>query len=55
MTWATRVREAFSSKEAFLKAIETKEVDGENKADFNEDLLPTEPGMFFVFCFLSIG
>ncbi|KAL3455511.1 permease for cytosine/purines, uracil, thiamine, allantoin-domain-containing protein [Aspergillus heterothallicus] len=43
MTWVTRVKEAFSSKEAFLKAIETKEVDGENKADFNEDLLPTEP------------
>ncbi|KAJ5130049.1 uncharacterized protein N7515_006088 [Penicillium bovifimosum] len=42
MTWASRVKQAFSSREAFIKAIETKEVDGEN-ATYNEDLLPTEP------------
>ena len=39
-----RVKEAFSSPRSLLKAIEMKEVDGENKADYNEDLLPTEPG-----------
>ncbi|KAJ5550224.1 hypothetical protein N7535_001838 [Penicillium sp. DV-2018c] len=42
MTWASRVKQAFSSREAFIKAIETKEVDGES-ATYNEDLLPTEP------------
>ncbi len=39
-----RVKEAFSSPRGLLKAIEMKEVDGENKADYNEDLLPTELG-----------
>lgn len=43
MTWATQTKRAFTSRGAFLKAIETKEVDGE-KAAYNEDLLPTEPG-----------
>ncbi|KAK2780901.1 hypothetical protein FQN52_001998 [Onygenales sp. PD_12] len=42
MTWATRTKDAFSSRRAFLKAIETKEVDGGQGA-YNEDLLPTEP------------
>lgn len=51
MVWTTRVKEAFSSRKAFLKAIETKEVDGE-KAAYNEDLLPTEPGMSFFSLFL---
>jgi NCS1 family nucleobase:cation symporter-1 len=44
MTWITQAMEACSSRHAFLKAIETKKVDGENKGDYNEDLLPTEPG-----------
>lgn len=39
-----QVKHAFASPRAFLKAIEMKEADGENKADYNEDLLPTEPG-----------
>lgn len=44
MTWLVRTKEALSSRKAFVKAIETKEVDGEQAA-YNEDLLPTEPGM----------
>lgn len=43
MTWDIRTKDAFSSRKAFLKAIEAKEVDGEEAA-YNEDLLPTEPG-----------
>ncbi|KAL4894278.1 permease for cytosine/purines, uracil, thiamine, allantoin-domain-containing protein [Aspergillus ambiguus] len=43
MTWGTRIKGAFSSWNAFLEAIQTKEVDGEEKAAYNEDLLPTEP------------
>ncbi|CAL5871875.1 uncharacterized protein PFLUO_LOCUS6129 [Penicillium psychrofluorescens] len=42
MTWAIRTTDAFGSRKAFLKAIEAKEVDGEEAA-YNEDLLPTEP------------
>ncbi|KAF9892145.1 hypothetical protein FE257_002551 [Aspergillus nanangensis] len=42
MTWRERTKEALTSRKAFLKAIETKEVDGEQAA-YNEDLLPTEP------------
>lgn len=49
--WLTRVTDAFSSRGAFLKAIQTKEVDGENKAEYNEDLLPTEPGKLFLEAF----
>jgi len=45
MPWTIRVKEAFSSRQAFLKAIEAREVDGE-EAVYNEDLLPTEPGRF---------
>lgn len=44
MTRLRRVKETFSSPRALVKALEMKEVDGENKADYNEDLLPTEPG-----------
>lgn len=44
MAWLRQVKETFSSPRALVKTLEMKEVDGENKADYNEDLLPTEPG-----------
>jgi NCS1 family nucleobase:cation symporter-1 len=38
-----RIKEATSSKEEFVRALETKEWPKEGKAYFNEDLLPTPP------------
>jgi nucleobase:cation symporter-1, NCS1 family len=42
-TRVQRVKEAFSSPQAFKKAIQTPDAPAEGTAYFNEDLLPTPP------------